>query len=333
MAKMGDMVCTTPVFRAMKNKYPNARVIVMGNAVNKELLAGNPDVSEYIVYDKNNFWRILRQIRNLRLDVGILTGPSPEFLAMLYLSGAPLVIAPFIEGGFCPHETRVYKILRRLVETRPHRMENYAPREYLRLLEPLGVFAEDTKKHLNFSLAAAERARAFMQENDLEGGLVVGIFPGTSHKIKLWPSERFARLADEIHKKYGARIVIIGGPDDRKEVEAMKAAMSKAPFVDANGMSIDELKALISKLNLFVSVDTGPIYIAEAFGVPTVCVVGPMDEREQPPRGPKHKIAVAERQKPELYIMNNAVFNYKEARRQAEDITVEMVMEKIVELL
>jgi ADP-heptose:LPS heptosyltransferase len=342
MAKMGDMVATTPMFRAIKNKYPNARILVMGNAVNKQLLAGNPDVSEYIVYDKKNFWGILRQIRGLHLDVGILTGPSPEFLGMLYLSGAPLVVAPYIEGGFCPHETRVYKILRKLVETRPHRMGHYAPREYLRLLEPMGIFTEETTKHLRFD---SDTGTPHLNPLPIgrqvpplrEGGkLLVGIAPGTGHKIKLWPSERFARLADEICKKYNAKIVIIGGPGDQKEVEVVLSNFRKSDFrkfADASNLSINELKALISKLDLFISVDTGPIYIAEAFGVPTVCIVGPMDEREQPPRGGRHKVVVAPREKPELHIMNNAVFNAREARRQVEDITVEMVMESVDALM
>ncbi len=326
MAKMGDMICTTPLFRSIKQKYPNARVIVMGNSVNKELLVGNPDIAEYIIYDKNNFWRILRQIRGLHLDVGILTGPSPELLALLYLSGAPLVVAPTIEGGYCPHETRVYKILTKLVATHPHRMGGYAPREYLRLLEPMGILTEDTTKHLrNPILTSSEDVR------------LVGVAPGTGHKIKLWPSDRFAKLAVEIHKKYGAKIVVIGGPDDQKEVDAMLlylgGTISKDGVVSAVNLSIEELKALISKLDLFVSVDTGPIYIAEALGIPTVCIVGPMDEREQPPRGEKHKIVVAPREKPELHIMNNAVFDYKEARRQVEDITVGMVMEEVDNLM
>ena len=59
-------------------------------------------------------------------------------------------------------------------------------------------------------------------------------------------------------------------------------------FVNTDGLfSLDELKALIQRLSLFISVDTGPIYIAEAFDVPTIDIIGPMDENEQPPRGEK----------------------------------------------
>src|SRR3989338_9471272 len=52
-AKLGDMVCTTPMFRAAKEKYPEVKVFAIGNEINREVLEGNPDVDEYIVW-KNN---------------------------------------------------------------------------------------------------------------------------------------------------------------------------------------------------------------------------------------------------------------------------------------
>src|SRR3989338_4216900 len=60
-AKLGDMVCSTAMFRAVKEKYPESRLFVIGNKINKEVLEGNPDVDEYLVY-KNNFWGLLKKL-------------------------------------------------------------------------------------------------------------------------------------------------------------------------------------------------------------------------------------------------------------------------------
>jgi ADP-heptose:LPS heptosyltransferase len=90
--------------------------------------------------------------------------------------------------------------------------------------------------------------------------------------------------------------------------------------------SIDELKACISKLDLFVAVDTGPIYIAEAFDVPTVDIVGPMDENEQPPRGEKHVVVIPPNHRiSELHIMNAREYNAEEALKQTLSVMPEMV--------
>ena len=101
-------------------------------------------------------------------------------------------------------------------------------------------------------------------------------------------------------------------------------------IIDASEkFSIDELKALIAQAGLFISVDTGPLYIAEAFGVPTVDIVGPMDEREQPPIGEHHKVVVPPRTAAAIHIMNARVYDEQEARRQIEAISVEMVCEAV----
>ena len=102
-------------------------------------------------------------------------------------------------------------------------------------------------------------------------------------------------------------------------------------FVNSSGIfNIDELKALISKINLFISVDTGPIYIAEAFGVPTVDIIGPVDEREQPPVGPRHRIAyIKDRKEAAIHILNARMYDYAEAKRQIDGITTDMVFKEI----
>jgi len=336
-AKLGDMVCTTPMFRAVKEKYPRSKLFVMGNALNRELLKGNPDINGYIVCENNfGFEDFRRSIRGEKFDFACVTAPGFAALAALYLAKVPLISAPVIRNGFSPYETKPYKILRNFVVTKPHCMGSYAPREYLRLLEPIGIFTEDTKKYLYYSQEAEKTILDFFAKNHIapEKDFIVGITPSAGNKIKEWGRNKFAKLADYIFDKYRAEIIIIGGPNDI-EVDEMISFISKdTKFINTHGLfSVEELKALISKLNLFISVDTGPIYIAEAFDVPTIDIIGPIDGNEQPPIGKLHKIVVAERQKPELYVMNARIYNEKEARRQIEAISVEMVINKFKELI
>ncbi|MDO8676877.1 MAG: glycosyltransferase family 39 protein [Candidatus Azambacteria bacterium] len=333
--KLGDMVCATPMFRAIKKVYPNAKITVMGNRVNRELLGGNPDIDVYLVCPVG-FSDLLKTVKKEKFDFACVTSPNFTALAALYLADIPLITAPIIENGFSPYETRAYKILRNFVTTKSHRMGNYAAREYLRLLEPIGIFSKDTKKHLYFSEAAMKSAEAFLAKNGIssDSDFIVGITPSAGDKIKEWPRDRFAKLADYIYRKYRAKIIIIGGPGDI-EVDEMVSFLAKdTKFINAKELfDIEQLKALVSKLHLFISVDTGPIYIAEAFNVPTVDIVGPVDENEQPPVGEFHKIVVAQRLKPALHIMNVRVYDVKEARRQTESITVEMVIKELDNLI
>lgn len=333
-AKLGDMVCTTPMFRAVRHTYPEARLCVMGDALNKEVLAGNPYIDEYIVLPKEG-GKLRDIIRSKKIDYACITSPNPRVLLALVLARVPRIVAPKIIGGFSPYYTKTYRLFSLFVTQVPHTMGTYAPREYLRLLEPLGIYTDDTRKDIFITDAAKERVQKMLESAGVrQDELLVGIAPGVGNKIKVWGANRFAEVAAELQKKYGAKIVVIGGSRDADEVQAMLTARAgKEGVIDlSQKLSIEELKALIAKLKLFISVDTGPIYLAEALGVATVDIVGPMDEREQPPRGDMHAVVVAPRTAPAMHIMNASMIDTAEARRQTDAITPEMVVKAAEEL-
>lgn len=333
MAKLGDMVCTTPMFRALKQAYPDIHVTVVGNAINKSILEGNMDVDEYIVF--NGLSSILSLVRKGNYDVGFITAPSVIALAILFLGKVRCIAAPHIENGYSPYETSIYRTLLSLASTHPHRMGSYAPREYLRLLECVGIHTENTTKHLAYSDDARKKVKVFLQEHNLKEKKFTVISPSAGNKIKRWPSERFARVAEYIVSQE-IPVVVIGGSRDREEVwDMMRAVERPQGIVNAlERFSIDELKALIAQAGLFIAVDTGPVYIAEAFGIPTVDIAGPMDENEQPPRGERHIVVVPPSPRtPQLHIMNARVYDKGEAYRQVESVTPSMVIEACEKLI
>lgn len=336
-AKLGDMVCTTPLFHAIKTRFPACRLVVVGDAVNEKLLYGHPEVDRYIVLSKQ-FWRTARVLAREHADFGILPLPSLYGLALLTVGGAKAIAAPKIVGGFSPYETRAYKKLLHTAIVVPHYHERYVPREYLRLLEPIGIRTNDTTKRLAISENARERVQSFLKKHHLTPphDTIVGILPGVGgNPIKRWAPEKFAGVADYLAATRGCCILALGAGSDAPEVEAMLRAVKKETRVinTLNQFSLEECKALIAFLSLFISADTGPVYIAEALGTPTIDIVGPMYEDIQPPRGVRHATVAAPRAKPALGILDNTVYDVCEARRQSNDITVEMVTRVADELL
>lgn len=333
-AKMGDMVCTTPMFRAIKKKYPDAEVFVVGDAINAGIVKHNPDVAGYVLW-RNDYQAVAKELKVLTIGYACLTTPNALALAALYLSGIPAIAAPQVFGGWSPFETRAYKRIRALVISKSHTMGQYAPREYLRLLEPIGIYTDDTTKHLAYSPEAKEEVGFFLKEHNLTTKPFAVISPSAGNKIKNWPAERFARVAEYLADK-GMPVVIIGGPRDTEEVEEMMQALAGPHPLVINTLgqfTIDSLKALIARAALFISVDTGPLYIAEAFGVPTVDIVGPIDENEQPPIGSWHRVVVPQRARPELFVLNAHIHNKEEVKRQTQSISTEQVIAEIDSLL
>ncbi len=334
-AKLGDMVCTTPVFRALKKNLPNSRLTVIGNRINGEVVKGNTDIDHYLVFE-NNFLSVLRALWQEKNDAAILTTPNFQSLALLYLSGCPLVVSPSVIGGYSPWETRLYRIIKKFTVICEHRMGSYAPGEYLKLLKPLGIIETDTTKHLVYSEEALKRIQKIVSESGVgPNDFLLGISVSSGNKIKNWGAHKFAELMYKISLVHQVTFVLIGGKVDELEVKETLQMLDRSVSISnlAGRLTIDELKALISSLDLFLSVDTGPIYIAEAFKIPTVDIVGPVDEREQPPAGEFHKVIVPKRKEAAVHIMNARIYDTAEARRQTESISVEDVLEPTLELV
>lgn len=294
LAKLGDMVCTTPVFRAIKEKYPDSKLYVVGNQVNQNLLKDNSDVDEYFVFNESNIWPLKKKFERRQIDYAFLTITDTAGAALTILAGIKHIVGLKITEGECPRQTISYKIISLLFEKKIFSFVKYTPREYLRLLEPAGISTTDTTKHLGFSVEAEEKITKFLAEKKIIPGqdLIIGIAPSAGNKLKIWGNKKFAHLADMIYEKYGAKIIILGaGEDCPYAAEMFKNIASQVEAINScNLFSLDELKCLISKLSVLIGPDTGLIYIAEAFDVATIDILGPTCEFDQPPVGERHKI-------------------------------------------
>ena len=84
--KLGDMICATPVFRAIKEKYPQAKIVVVGNTTNKITLEYNPDVDSYIELNEYKIFDTIAKIKKENADFGCIVSPGAVGLAILFLA-------------------------------------------------------------------------------------------------------------------------------------------------------------------------------------------------------------------------------------------------------
>jgi heptosyltransferase I len=92
---------------------------------------------------------------------------------------------------------------------------------------------------------------------------------------KDWPADRYAPLADALHRRFGLQPVIIGGPSAReREAADAIAAAAHVPVVNALGDGVRRLVGLIAGSRLLIAPDTGPVHIARALDVPVIGLYG-----------------------------------------------------------
>ncbi|MET0182616.1 MAG: glycosyltransferase family 9 protein [Caulobacterales bacterium] len=137
-----------------------------------------------------------------------------------------------------------------------------------------------------------DAARAAAEEIVAGSAPILALGPGSNFIGKRWPPERFAAVARRLVSAAGplanARIVILGGPEDRAIAEMIVSSLDAdgVSAIDAAG-KLDLLggAALLARSTLFIGNDSGLMHIAAAAGAPTLGLFGPSDERQFGPWG------------------------------------------------
>ncbi len=118
-----------------------------------------------------------------------------------------------------------------------------------------------------FELGSLEKVKLM----DVDGKLAV-IFPGAQLSFRKWPASKFAVISDFVHREYGVKVVIAGGPDDTG-IAAEIAGLSEFPLINLAGKTrFPQLIRLISQSSLLVTNDTVAVHIGAALNIPMVVV-------------------------------------------------------------
>jgi len=134
-------------------------------------------------------------------------------------------------------------------------------------------------------------ADAWIAAQGLANAPLVVLHPGTGGPAKLWFAEGWAAVADALQAA-GARLVLTGGPDELALVAEVAAHMQSTALALAGQTSVGQLAALMRRATLVLGVDSGPLHLAAAQGVPTLHLYGPGDAGRFGPWGDRARHVV-----------------------------------------
>lgn len=119
----------------------------------------------------------------------------------------------------------------------------------------------------------------------------VVIVPASRWKTKNWPRENFVTVADDLLQR-GATVVLVGGGAERAACDAIAKALGVRPNLKnlAGRTSLVELGGLLSHAQLVLTVDSGPMHMAAALGVPVLALFGPTDPVRTGPYGGRARV-------------------------------------------
>jgi lipopolysaccharide heptosyltransferase II len=273
---IGDLLQMTPVIRALKLKYPSARVsLLVGSWQTAQLFKYNERVHETLLYEKNEehrtFGSLLALRRQLKMhQYDLVVNFQRSNLRTWFLASAAIPCRMLVY-----HKARKRKV---------HAVVNY-----LETLAPLGIGARDVSLELTPGPEDREYARNLLAGMGTGAGApLIALNPGASHTVNRWPPKRFAELADRMSDRLSARVLLVGGPDDVPLVGEILARTASKPMSLAGKISLLETAAVMEQASLLVSGDTGPLHLATAVGTRVVALFGAADPERTGPVGPGH---------------------------------------------
>ena len=171
---------------------------------------------------------------------------------------------------------------------------------WLGLARGLGGPVDPAAAVLDPGQQARRRAEEVLVGGGFEDGrLLVGVAPGSAAvgaatglpaDRLCWDPERFAHLGNQLSRRHGAGIVLLGGGSDRPRIDRMLLDAA-APILDLAGqLSLVEMAAVAERCDLVVAADSPILHLAAAVGTPTVGLFGPTEGRRRGPFGADHRI-------------------------------------------
>jgi len=281
---LGDVLFTTPIFKAIKKSYPESYVACVAVPRVKEVLEGNPYIDELIIFDEEGKQKsilgkigFISQLRAKHFDTVFLLHRSFTRTLITYLAGIPERVGYYTpKGGFL-----LTKAITPVDYERMHRMDYY-----LNLFEAYGIAIED--RNYEFFISDYDRGfiAALLMENKVDkDDFLVVLNPGGNWDLKRWPKERFAYLADKLLEDFNAKVVISGSAQDNFLTSEIVNLMNHKPIVLTGKTNLKQLAALLERAKLVVSADSGPMHIACAVGTPSIVLFGPTSPAITGPRG------------------------------------------------
>jgi len=294
-AKIGDMICTTPVFREIKRAYPGCRLGVAADPCVVPLLKYNPHVDEIIPFERAALRGVVGKIRTAcalykrGYSSALVLMPNAANLLVVRWAMIPVRVAVFPDfaGG------TLKRLLGLATAVEHHTPPRSAQETYLASLRHLGI-REWTDQREVYAVPGADFSFCIdsLRGPGGQGTAPVGLVLGTGNRLKDWGTRRFAELAAMLRAK--APVVLIGPASEAARAERVMAAAGDGPgrgMLDLCGqVTLAELPALIERLSVVIGVDTGVVYMADALGVPVVDIAGPCDTTDQRPTGARGRV-------------------------------------------
>jgi predicted lipopolysaccharide heptosyltransferase III len=293
---IGDVVFTTPLIRALKRAFPDARLTYVVEPAALPVVRHNPHLDDVIVAPLRtglsriaDDLRLAGRLRRERYDIVIDLHGGPRSAWLAWLSRAPVRIGYEIAG-------RTWMYTRTVARPRALRPRHSVENQW-DLLDALEGWQSAAPSpaidavEMPADPEADARVVARLQANGVTpANELVVVHVSAGNPFRRWPEAAFAKLVESLAAGSPARrVVLSSGPSDREAAGRIGAAARQSlgsmadRVLNIGEFDLAELRALVERSRLFIGGDSGPLHIAATTSTPIVGIYGPTEPARSAP--------------------------------------------------
>jgi heptosyltransferase II len=273
---IGDAVLSTAVIRNLRYNFPSGFIACVIPPRCLPVLHGNRYLYEIIVFDEKGrhagflgWLAFCMELRKKHFDAVYLLHRSMSRALLAAAAGIPERIGYYTRK-------RGWLLTKRLAS--PDIFSTHRAEYYLDVLRQSGLMVRDSHADFSVPQEQEESAAALLASFCRPGDFCVAINPGGNWLPKRWPQDNYAalvrRLADEFH----AKIIITGGAEDTALAAAIEQKSGVKVLSLCGQCGLKEFAAVVRRLAVFITADSGPLHIAAAAGAKRIIALfGPTD--------------------------------------------------------
>jgi heptosyltransferase III len=266
---IGDFVLTLPVLSALRARFPQCQLTLLGYPHIAGLaLAGG------LVDD-------LRPIESRALAGFFAEGGQLDEALAGYFGGCSLILSYLYDPDRI-FERNVGRCTRAQFVAGRHRPSEAAGRHatavFLEPLQRLAIFGTDPVPRLDLAVSGDQPGREQMPG-------CVALHPGSGSERKNWPESNWAQLLEQVLAAGAISVTLVGGEAEGDRLDRLAAGRSPTRVRVARSLPLVELARVLARCVAFVGHDSGITHLAAALGLPALVLWGPSQENVWRPQG------------------------------------------------
>jgi len=261
--RFGEFLLSLPAIKLAKLNYPQARIYLLAQEENIELVRGIDFIDCFLPYSEARYesyrgaWRLSRLLRKEKIDCVVALHPKKEFHLASYLAGTKLRVGYDRKWGWCLNR----KIEDKKYEAQKHEIEYN--------IDLMSLFCEQNfVPPIEFPTDNSETLASFADIIVPTKKYIV-LHPFSSHPAKKVGPEFWLALIGKIKNEFTRDIIVIGAGEDC--FEAQQLAQDAGITNLAGKLTLRNLAALLKyHCSFFVGLDSGPMHLASLMRVPVI---------------------------------------------------------------